>query len=144
MSLVLDAPRVRSGQAVGVSVVFTNTTGAPLPVDVRAGCTQYELGAYDARGVRRDLVVTDCGFGTGCGGPTTRLVVEPGGTVTKHLRFKARVTRVSARSDCRDADAGGLPPGKYQLRATAELRGWLESLPSGDSPSVSATIEVTR
>jgi hypothetical protein len=144
VTLAPDAPRVQSGGEVGASVVLTNTTSEALPVDVRPGCGQVELGAYDARGVRRDYVVADCGFGTGCGGPTRRVLVDPGGTLVKHVRFRAHVVRVSAASDCKDVDAGGLPPGRYKLRVASFMHGLFGQGPALDAPTVSAPLEVTR
>jgi hypothetical protein len=144
VALVPETPTVRSGEVLGVSVVFTNKGRDPLPVDVKTGCSQFELGAFDRRGIRRDYVVKDCGFGTGCGGAVSHLVVDPGGTITKHLHFKARVTNVTAKSDCKDVDGGGLPPGKYTLRATAMLNDWLDGAPTLESTRVTAPIEVTR
>ncbi|MGH7297533.1 MAG: hypothetical protein ACRELB_21530, partial [Polyangiaceae bacterium] len=130
---------------LGVSVVFTNEGHEPLPVDVHDGCSTVELGAYDARGVRRDEIVKDCGFGTGCGGSLLRLVVEPGGTIVRHLRFTARVVRITGETNCQDADGGGLPPGRYTLRATAHLAHWLEDVEGSKRapPTVTARIEVT-
>lgn len=146
VTLVPDAPKVASGETLGVSIVFTNKEKEPLEVDVHDGCSRFELGAYDARGTRRDYVVTDCAFGTGCGGALLRLVLEPGGTIVKHLSFPARVTLASSKTSCHDADAGGLPPGKYSLRATPMLSGWLERPdgPTKPKPQVGTRIEVTR
>jgi hypothetical protein len=145
VALIPDAPTVRSGEVLGVSVVFTNKTSAELTVNVFAGCAEFDLGAYDRSGVRRDQVVTDCGLEGLCGGGATQLIVEPGGTITKHLRFTARVTRITAKTNCQHVDAGGLPPGKYSLRATPRLNLWLDGrAPSDGHPQVSAPIVVTR
>jgi hypothetical protein len=142
VSLVPDSPRMPAGAIQGVSVVFTNKSSEALPVDVHSGCSLFELGAYDAAGVRKDLVIGSCGRGGGCGGSVLRLVVEPGGTLTRHMTFKAEVTRVMPAQDCRDVDAGGLPPGKYQLRATAMQANWLIGGPK-NPPSISVPLEVT-
>jgi hypothetical protein len=97
-----------------------------------------------ARRARRDYVVTDCGFGVGCGGPAYRLLVDPGGTLSKHMSFKAHVVRVSAKSDCKDVDAGGLPPGRYTLRVASFMHGLFGAGLALDAPQVSAPLEVTR
>lgn len=146
VALVPDAPRVRSGETLGATVVFTNKGSAPLPLDVKGGCTSYELGVYDARGARRDYVLGDCGTGGGCGGSVLRLVVAPGGTLVKHLHVAARVIQRSSKTRCEDFDAGGLPPGKYTLRATSYLGSWLDEPEGGGhvKKTVTAPIEVTR
>jgi hypothetical protein len=133
---------VRAGATVGVRVVLTNATGDLLPIDVHSGCALFEIGAYDGAGARRDYVVHDCGFGRGCGGPTLRLWLEPGGTVTKRLSFTARVTQVSGASGCRDADGGRLPPGRYSLRASGRLAEGLAGAVSLDAPVASAPIQI--
>jgi hypothetical protein len=143
MSLVPDTPRVRSGETLAVSVVFTNTGSDPLPIDAVDGCSDFEVGLYDARGVRVDFVLGDCGTGGGCGGPNLRLVVEPGGTLTRHKKFSARIRRRTPASGCYEVDAGPLPPGRYTLRASPSMANWLSGPDVGRS-SASVSIEVTR
>jgi hypothetical protein len=84
-----------------------------------------------------------CPGGGGCGGSTLRLVVDPGGTITRHAKVETRFTTI-APPQCDVVDAGPMRPGKYVLRATAHLAGWLVEGPGKhDERSISVPIEVT-
>jgi hypothetical protein len=113
-----DAPTVRSGQTLGVTVTFTNHTSSDAELRFRPNCTQFEVGAY-SKGKRADYINKDCGFGSACGGPLFRVVIIAGGTLVQHMTFSARVRRVSSKTDCNDVDAGGPRPGRYDLEVTA-------------------------
>lgn len=113
-----DAPKVRSGHTVGVTVTFTNRTSGDAVLRFQPRCMEFDVGAY-SKGKRADYIDKDCGYGSGCGGPEVRVVVEAGGRLVRHLKFSARVRRVSSKNDCSEVDAGGLRPGRYDLEVTA-------------------------
>jgi hypothetical protein len=142
LSVVPDVSRARSGESVPVTVAFTNKGADPMEVVVNAGCTGFELSAYDARGTRRDVVLKGCGIGHGCAGTALRLVIEAGGVLTKHLVFRTSVKTATAATECKSVETGNLPPGKYTLRVTSVLDRWLEGEPTMTPPSASTPIEI--
>lgn len=104
-------PPVRSGQEVAVTLTFTNRASAAVPLAVSPGCALLEAQAYS--GNNRADYVSRCAYGAGCGGHTFHLVLEPGGTLVKHLRYKVVLRRED--SSCK-ASVSPLPPGRYELR----------------------------
>lgn len=111
-SLTTDEASVKAGGTIGVTLTLTNETGKDVEVDLRLGCAFLELQAF--KGAKRaDYINASCGFGRGCGGYPSHLVVEPGGTLTKRFRFTAHVDRLD--KDCKDVFSP-LPAGRYELR----------------------------
>jgi hypothetical protein len=80
---------------------------------MKPGCGTVELQAFKG-GKRADWVNPSCGFGSGCGGAVYRVVLVPGGTLTKRVRYAARLARFTR--SCARVDAP-LPAGRYELRA---------------------------
>jgi hypothetical protein len=126
------APVARSGYDAGLVVEMTNTTAAPLAVDVDDSCGTFEGQASNASS---NSFESDC-FGV-CAGETeprvVRVMLEPGGVVTKRVKFFAVQTRVvlDSHEECVTKTVGGLPPGAYDLRVTLP---WTDPIP--DKPTV--------
>ena len=121
------APVARSGYDAAIVVEMTNTTTEPLPLDVDDSCGTFEGQASNAS---TNSFESDC-FGVCGNGPephVLRVTLEPGGVVTKKVRFAAVQTRVvlDAHEECVTKTAGGLPPGAYDLRVTLP---WTDPIP---------------
>lgn len=107
---------VRSGEAIELELTLTNTTDHDVELEAMAGCARFEVRAY--AGSRRVDEISECVFGSGCGGSFARIVVEPQGTVRKHLRFVAE-TRIARQATCIEGTVP-LRPGRYDLVVHAD------------------------
>lgn len=135
-SMSVDGTSVRSGEDVGVTLTLTNTTTEDLELVLKPGCASLELQAFQGK-KRADFVNPHCGFGTGCGGAHYRLVLTPGGTLTKRLRYKARLVRFTPA--CKSVEAP-LPTGRYELHVdSSPFFGLQDAL-----TNVTAPLVVTR
>jgi hypothetical protein len=123
-SLTTDAASVRAGEEIGVTLTLTNTSKEDLAVDLRLQCAFLELQAFSGK-KRADYINNTCGFGRGCGGRASHLVLEPGAKVTKHLRYKANLVRFTA--SCTEA-VTPLPAGRYELRLDSAAASPLHAL----------------
>jgi hypothetical protein len=112
-TLTLERASVRSGEEIQGTLTFTNGSPEEVELDLKPGCGRVELQAFD-RDKRADWINPSCGFGSGCGGAVYRLVLMPGGTMTKRVRYAAKRARFTR--SCERVDAP-LPAGRYELRA---------------------------
>lgn len=119
-SLVLESNAVRSGGEAPAELKLENAGAAPLVLFVHPGCSFLSLGAEDSSGQRADYVSDGCTYGMVCSSPVFRIVLQPGGKLTKKLSFTARVTHAD-RPACEEKAAEGLKPGIYQLRLWGTL-----------------------
>jgi hypothetical protein len=138
LRLTLAGPTTAtSGADVGVVVEMTNTTTAPLPVDVEEGCGTFEGQASNDKASSFE---TDC-FGVCEKAPEARVVhvtLEPGGVVRKRVKFSAVQTKTApdARGECTTSATGALPPGDYDLRVTLPWIDPVEGRPDVSRPRV--------
>ncbi len=86
---------VGSGGHVDFSVVFANGGQAPATFVVDVACGGFEVGAYDQRGNRADVISSaSCSHGSSCSGGPVQVTLPPGGTLKKRLGFRAAVRKV--------------------------------------------------
>ena len=117
LTAVVDnaVPRGRTGT---VMVTLTNKKTEPLLLLVDRTCDAEPLfpySIYDASKKRVDLITREnCDTHTfGCTRRVMRIVLEPGGSLTRKHTFSTKVTKMLP--DCREAVVGSLKPGNYQL-----------------------------
>lgn len=135
-SLTVDAPSVRGGSEIGVTMTLTNASADAAEIEVSTGCAYLSVQAF--QGGKRADEIAACGYGRGCGGGYHHLVLAPRGKLTKHFRYKARVNKQSPK-DCSWTESP-LAAGRYELRVDSS-----ESFAFHDAVSkLRAPLVVTR
>ncbi len=120
VELVPADPVIGSGESIPLAVRMTNVTSKPLPVTLRSSYFLAKLDPGEARAA--DDCANDMIDGVKIL-PPVRVVLEPGGTLTKHVELKATFEaggKADAMMFC-DATARPLPPGRYPLEVTVPL-----------------------
>ncbi|MEM1031508.1 MAG: hypothetical protein AAGN82_14255 [Myxococcota bacterium] len=121
---------VASGAQREATLAIRNVTSEPLTFDLNVGCAlgKMKVAIHDAAGERVDLV-TKCGRGSGCGGPTERLTLEPQGEAV--WAFTVKATTVVEDDACQPGPERPMTPGRYRV----EVR-----MPFGPPPAEAALL----
>ena len=104
-----------SGSTANYQLVVANESDAPLEFDLNTSCTigTLQSSILDAAGKRAD-VIEKCGYGTGCGGPRSRLKLDAKGDARLDLTVAANF-RVE-NTGCKLGPAQPMAAGRYTLR----------------------------
>lgn len=102
------------GESMQAEVVIANKTDAPLELDLKLGCVVGGMKSeiVDGAGERAD-VITQCGYGSGCGGANARVTLDAQGDA--RFRFVVSATFVEEDAHCKAGPRRPLAPGSYRV-----------------------------
>lgn len=114
-TLTLDQETVRAGATVGLTLDYINTTNRDVELYMFTRCNEFQSRAYQ-NGKRADHIDTNCPVPAElCEMVGYRIVLLPGGKLTKRLKFTANVSRMA--SDCMlERVVRPLAPGSYDIK----------------------------
>lgn len=119
------------GASTSAWLILFNTTNHALELDLNLACSiaRMRVSIRDSAGRRADVIET-CGHGSGCGGPSARITLDPHGDA--RIRVPVRATFRVEDNRCELGPEQPMKPGRYTLEV---------DMPFGP-PAATATLEI--